>query len=166
MKRLIVLRHAKSSWHDESLTDHDRPLSNRGDHDAPRMAARIGRRGVHAALILTSTARRALDTATILAGALGDAAILQPDPDLYLASPGTLLAILAAQPAAEATIVLVGHNPGLTQLVNMLLPDMRLANLPTAGVVSMQVDIDNWADIGTVAGTTEYFDYPKNPSEV
>lgn len=161
MKRLIIVRHAKSSWKDSTLNDHDRPLSPRGRRDAPQMAGIIAAHGLGHALILTSTARRAHDTAVELAALAGPDTTLQDDSRLYLATPGTILAVLANMNSPADTIVVVGHNPGLTDLVNLLVPDMALVNLPTAGVVGLRIPIDSWADVGTVACEAEYFDYPK-----
>lgn len=161
MKRLIILRHAKSSWKDLSLDDHDRPLSSRGRRDAPEMARRIIARVPGPLHVLSSTATRALATAEALEDAGGDNVTLARNADLYLTSPAALLATLAEQSDAIGTIVLVGHNPGHTRLVNRLLPDLRLDNLPTAGVVSILFPCDSWADIGSAQGTLEFLDYPK-----
>ena len=162
MKRLIVLRHAKSSWDDAGLDDHDRPLADRGEHDAPEMAQRIlDGDDLAGAVVVTSTARRALATADALAAAAGPGLGVIRDQRLYLASPGTILGVLADQPDSADTIVLVGHNPGLTQLVNLLLPELSLPNLPTAGVVAMSLPIGSWAEIGRVPATLDYCDFPK-----
>lgn len=161
MKRLIVLRHAKSSWKDAAIDDHDRPLSPRGKRDAPHMARIIVTHGVEDTLILTSTARRAHDTAVVLANEAGPDATLQDDSRLYLATPGTILAVIAGLDSTAHTIVIVGHNPGLTDLVNLLIPNLALVNIPTAGAVAMRIPIDSWADVGTVAGELEFFEYPK-----
>jgi phosphohistidine phosphatase len=162
MKRLIVFRHAKSSWDDAGLDDHDRPLAARGEHDAPEMAQRIAASDDLArAVLVTSTARRALATADALVAAAEPAPDLVRDERLYLASPRTILAVLATQPDTADTIVLVGHNPGLTQLVNLLLPNLDLANLPTAGVVCMSLPIASWADIDRGPAALTYCDFPK-----
>lgn len=161
MKRLIILRHAKSSWRQPALEDHDRPLSSRGMRDAPLMAQRIIDRNIGPLHVLTSTARRALATAEALAAAEGGDVTLVQNSGIYLAAPGSLLAALATQNDRLETIVLVGHNPGFTQLANRLLPDLRLSNLPTAGVVSILFPCDSWADIEAARGTLEFLDYPK-----
>jgi len=130
------------------------------------MAERIEKRGLDSGRVLTSTARRARDTAAALVSTAGDCISVVHDPDIYLAAPGTLLAVLSRQSNAVETIVLVGHNPGLTQLANMLLPELRLDNLPTAGVVAMRLPGADWADIGAQPARLEYYDYPKNSAAV
>ena len=167
MKYLTLLRHAKSSWQDPSLADHDRPLNKRGKGDAPRMGARLAARDERPSLILTSTAVRARATARLLADALGyPREFLHSDRALYHADPDQILAVVAQQDDAFEHILLVGHNPGLTQLANALVPDLRLANVPTAGVVAIALDILAWRDVTRATGQLRYFDYPKNTAPV
>jgi phosphohistidine phosphatase len=164
VKRLTLLRHAKSSWRDPDLADHERPLSGRGHKDAPRMAERLRVRRARPSLILTSTAKRAFETAQIVARALGyPREFLQAEPALYLADSPAILEVIAAQGESFSDLLLVGHNPGLTELVNQLLPDLRLNNLPTAGVVAMASTAERWADIAARNSTLAFYDYPKNP---
>ncbi|HEY5565812.1 MAG TPA: histidine phosphatase family protein [Gammaproteobacteria bacterium] len=164
MKRLTLFRHAKSSWRDPDLADHERPLSGRGEKDAPRMAERLRVRRARPSLIVTSTAKRALETAHIVARSLGyPREFLHVEPALYLADPATILQVIAAQDEGFSDLLLVAHNPGLTDLVNELVPDMRLNNLPTAGVVAMESTAERWADIGARNTTLIFYDYPKNP---
>jgi phosphohistidine phosphatase len=162
---LLLMRHAKSSWQDASVADHDRPLAPRGLKDAPDMAARIARRGRTPELILSSSARRALQTARVLADVLS----LSPDrlhvvADLYLASANEMLAVIRARTDRTLSLAVVGHNPGITDLVNDLLTDVRLDNLPTAGVVSMLSSASEWRDIGADNASLDYYDYPKSDS--
>jgi phosphohistidine phosphatase len=163
VKRLVLMRHAKSSWSDERLSDRQRPLSKRGERDAPRMAARLAARGSPPTLILSSPAVRALRTAEALAEQLGSAARLVVDDELYLASPRELLAVVAEQPDAHASLALVGHNPGLTELVNRLLPSLALANLPTAGCLGVDLEAATWTDAIDAPARLAFYDYPKNP---
>ena len=163
MKQLILFRHAKSSW-DDALDDVDRPLAARGERDAPRMGKRLKARHARPALILTSHAARARRTAELIARALGAGPeLLRIDKALYLASPDALLGVVAKQNDARACVLLVGHNPGLTELVNRLLPDLALDNLPTSGVVAIDLAATRWQDAGTAATKLPYYDYPKNP---
>jgi phosphohistidine phosphatase len=167
MKQLILLRHAKSSWKNSTLDDADRPLADRGERDAPRMAARLKNRGAHPTLLLTSPARRALRTAEIVGLALGlGAAQLRTVPELYLASPEDIRGVLAAQDDKHDCVLVVGHNPGLTELVNELLPGLALDNLPTTGVVGMELATAHWRTAARMSGRLEYLDYPKNPAPV
>jgi phosphohistidine phosphatase len=167
MKHLILLRHAKSSWTDSSLDDADRPLAERGKRDAPRMAERLKTRGAQPTLLLTSHARRALRTAEIVGRALGlGSGQMRTVRELYLASPDAIRGVLAAQDDAHDCVLLVGHNPGLTDLVNELLPELALDNLPTAGVVAVELDASAWSVAARMRGRLEYLDYPKNPGSV
>jgi len=166
MKRLTLLRHAKSSWDDHGLPDHDRPLAVRGLRDAPTMGKRLAAQGIAPDLLLTSTALRARMTADLVAASLGLAPPIRTEARIYLASPGELLAIIAAQSEAVSELLLVGHNPGLTQLANMLLPDLKLANLPTAGAVSVEYDGEAWSDLDAGGFRLRCYDYPKNPQAI
>lgn len=144
MKNLTILRHAKSSWSDDNLVDHDRPLNARGKRDAPVMAERMARDGIRPSLILTSSAKRAWSTAKHIAKGLSyPVEFLQRERDLYHAGVGRLIDVLAEQDAGFNNILLVGHNPGLTDFANYLVQDLT-DNLPTCGYVSVNVDIDDW----------------------
>ena len=167
MKRLTLVRHAKSSWDDAALADRDRPLAPRGKRDAPRMGERLRIRKARPSLILTSPAKRARATAKILARALHfPKEFLHTEPDLYLAGVHALLGVVYAQNDRCADLMLVGHNPGLTDFVNTLLPKLRLDNLPTTGIVAVDLDVDQWADVGRGRAELVYYDYPKNPEVV
>ena len=163
MKRLILLRHAKSSWSEDGLPDFERPLSSRGERDAPRMGTRLLERSIQPDLVLSSPARRARRTATLVAQALDylDDRI-RLDARLYLATPMEILAVVAEQADAVDDLLVVGHNPGLTELTNVLMPELELANLPTAGTVAIDCATEHWAEIRNVQRTLVYYDYPKN----
>jgi phosphohistidine phosphatase len=163
MKRLILMRHAKSSWDDDDQSDHDRPLSPRGERDAPRMAARLARRGERPSLYLSSSAKRAVRTAEIVAAALeGPREALRVEPTLYLAAPAAILAAVAAQSDAHESMIVFGHNPGFTELANELLPSLKLDNLPTAGIAAIDCAISRWRDVRPESACLVYVDYPKN----
>ena len=158
------MRHAKSSWQDGNQPDRERPLSGRGERDAPAMARRLRARGTMPALILTSHAARAASTARIVAAILGcDPAAVRVEPTLYLASADAILTVVAAQNDRLAELLIVGHNPGLTHLANHLLPELALDNLPTAGVVAIGSDAEHWTDLGRAGRRLLHYDYPKNP---
>jgi len=144
MKILSIVRHAKSSWKDTSLADRKRPLNKRGKHDAPIMGKRILDHGIRPSLIVTSPATRARTTAKIIAGELNyPKEFLQREDHLYHASLDEILDVIVAQDDSFNSLMVVGHNPGLTDLVNFLQPGLT-NNLPTAGVVSVQIDQENW----------------------
>jgi len=164
VKRLLLLRHAKSSWSDDGLADSERPLSGRGERDAPRMGARLRKRGIRPGLVITSPAVRARRTASLVARALDypDGAI-RLEATLYLAAPAEILTVVAAQADAIDCLLVVGHNPGLTELTNLLLPELALANLPTTGVVVVDCAGERWAEVRNAQRQLVYYDYPKNP---
>ena len=167
MRYLTLFRHAKSSWDDPSLADHDRPLNQRGKQDVPRMGARMAQRKERPSLILTSTAVRARETARLLADSLGyPREFLQSDRSLYHADPGRILSIVAQQEDSFAHILVVGHNPGLTELAEELISDFHLDNLPTAGIVAVELSIDQWSQVKDVDGRLRFYDFPKNPRPV
>ena len=163
MKRLTLLRHAKSSWKNVGLDDSARPLSKRGEHDAPLIGERLRARGGGPSLIVTSHAKRAVATAEIVARCLDyPREALCIEPALYLASPATVLAVAGAQDDRYESLMIVGHNPGLTELANRLLPSLKLENLPTAGVVMIELAADSWRMLSGASATLAYYDYPKN----
>ena len=142
MPRLVVLRHGKSSWKDPSLEDFDRPLAGRGVRDGARFGTRLGERLPTPDRVLCSTARRTRDTLAFLVPELVDPRRVCFEDGLYLAPAETLLERIRREASEGAeTLLLLGHNPGLTDLVNLLVdrPADRLENLPTFGVVVLEV---------------------------
>jgi phosphohistidine phosphatase len=164
VKQLILLRHAKSSWDNGALGDFDRPLSARGDRDAPRMGKRLKARHARPGLVLASPATRAQRTAKLVTRALGvRSELIKTDEKLYLAPPASVLAVVARQDDVHDCLLVVGHNPGLTDLVNQLVPDLALDNLPTAGVVAIDLVMASWKNVADAPAKLAYYDYPKNP---
>ena len=161
MKTLTLLRHAKSSWKNRDLPDHARPLNRRGELDAPAMAARVSEAGIRPSLIMSSPAVRAWNTARIVAKEINyPLEFLQREAELYMAGIDDFLGLLRRQDSKFNSVMLVGHNPGLTDFANYLLPDLT-DNIPTSGVVSMAVDSDDW-DLPAGSGVELLvFDYPK-----
>ena len=165
--RLTLFRHAKSSWNNPGLADHDRPLSKRGKRDAPMMGKRLAARGATPSAILSSTALRALTTARFVAEALQyPLEEIQSSRRLYFAGTHEILQFIMEQPAEWPEIIVVGHNPGFTDLANLLLPELHLDNLVTAGCVAMDFPVQDWSEITRVRATLLYWDYPKNPQRM
>ena len=163
MKILTIVRHAKSSWKDNSLPDNKRPLNRRGERDAPVMGERIQEHGIRPSLIVSSPATRAWTTAKIIATAINyPREFLQKEDSLYLASLDEILDIVVAQDNAFNNLMLVGHNPGLTDVANFLVPGLT-SNIPTVGVVSVQIDQDNWSLYERPATELLVHDWPKKP---
>jgi phosphohistidine phosphatase len=144
MKILTIVRHAKSSWDDPGLRDHERPLNKRGHRNAPEMGRRIAEHDIRPSLIVSSTAVRAWSTAKAVAKAVGyPYEFLEKEPNLYHASVDRILDVIRAQDERCNNLMLVGHNPGLTDFANFLVPGLT-NNLPTAGVVAVEIDRDDW----------------------
>ncbi len=162
MKTLTLVRHAKSSWKDASLADRDRPLNKRGNRDAPEMGRRIVAAGIRPSLIVSSPAVRAWTTAKVIADAIGyPREFLQRDDALYLASVEGILDVIAAQDVGFNSLMLVGHNPGFTSLANYLVPGIT-NNVPTAGVISVELDTDDWTLYERPDVKLLLYDFPKN----
>ncbi len=160
MKKIILIRHAKSDWDNPSLPDYDRPLAARGLEEAPKMATLLKKRGIKVDSILSSTAKRAKQTAEITAQVLGiPETSIQWNRSLYHASVDHLLAVIQAQPTALQTLILVGHNPGLTELIVNL--GVRLDNLPTAGQFAFTVLCQDWKDLSANNCSFDWWDSPK-----
>jgi len=153
MRKLTLIRHAKSSWSFSALDDRDRPLNHRGQRDAPLMGRVLAARGFHPDLFCTSLALRALRTAETIAQAVDyPASRIVLDHRLYHADSGDLFEMVQSLNDS--------HNPGLTELVNRLVPE-KLANVPTCGVVEMGFACDRWAAIGRAHLECFDFDFPK-----
>lgn len=165
MKTLFLVRHAKSSWDDPSLRDFDRPLNARGKKDAPKMGKRLRKKNVLPNLIISSPAKRARSTAKRIARELGyDISGIQLEESLYHAEPETIAHVIAQLPDAIQTVMVVGHNPGLTDFANQYI-QVRIDNIPTCGVVAAQFAIQSWKDITQAKGKLKFFDYPKQVDE-
>jgi len=161
MKTLTIVRHAKSSWDHPGLNDRERPLNKRGEHDAPLMGQRVMEHGIRPSLIISSPATRAWETARIIAAAISyPLEFLQREKSLYHASVDTLLNVIVAQDSGFNSLMIVGHNPGLTDFANYLSPGLT-NNLPTAGVVSVEIDQDDWDLFARPATELLLYDYPK-----
>lgn len=162
MKRLLLCRHAKSSWANPGQDDIDRPLNDRGKRNAPEMAQRLRERGEVPALIVSSPARRALATARLMADELGMARedIVIEDA-LYEASVATWLRVIAALPTAADSVLMVGHNPTLTDVANRLCAAVRIDNIPTCGVMRLDYALGSWSAVPGSTPSEWAFDYPK-----
>ncbi|MGE5153657.1 MAG: SixA phosphatase family protein [Bdellovibrio bacteriovorus] len=147
-RELLILRHAKSDWSSGAQADFDRPLSRRGKHDAPRVGPWLYREGLVPDHVVSSPAERARQTTLKVCKGLdiGKKRIVW-EPDLYEASVSDLLAALARCPSDAATVLLVGHNPGLEELVQHLVgDDLEMPAdgklLPTAALARLEMPED------------------------
>jgi phosphohistidine phosphatase len=164
MKTLYIIRHAKSSWDDPTLTDFERPLNNRGKKDAPEMAKRLEKRNVMPDLLLSSPAERAITTCKAIAEKIQyPLSKIKTDKNLYHAEDAEILRIIQSLDNSYNCVWIFGHNPGLTDFVN-LVADAGIDNIPTAGVVACTLTINLWDEVSRKKGLVTFFDFPKKKS--
>ncbi len=160
-KTLVVVRHAKSSWDDPDLTDFDRPLNNRGMKDAPKMGKRLRKGNLKPGLVVSSPAVRALHTCQLICEELKvPVSSIHEEELLYHASASTLLDVVKKTPDSVDTLMIVGHNPGLTDIVDSLCGEGP-ANLPTGSVTFIELPGDSWKKVRPGEGKLRSHDYPK-----
>ena len=160
MKTLLVLRHAKSSWDDASLSDFERPLNDRGKSAAPAMGKAIKRHGFEPDLILSSPAVRARETARLAKESSGSAAEIEHDNRIYEASSKTLTKVLSEVDNRFETVMIVGHNPGMEGLVQALTG--KSERMPTAALAVIDLDISDWSKVGDASGKLRELMRPKD----
>lgn len=158
MKKLLLIRHAKSSWDDPDLDDHERPLNERGERDSFAMARFLADNDEGLDVIYSSTAIRALDYAQVISEFCD--ITLVPELSFYTFDEDELMEILRSLPDSITRVAVVAHNPAVTQLVNRL-TDADLENVPTAAVASIQCDIEEWADLTEASCDMIYFQTAK-----
>jgi phosphohistidine phosphatase len=139
---LLILRHAKSSWKDASLADHDRPLKKRGRRDAPRMGRWLREQDLLPDLILTSTAKRARETTRLATEAAAYAGSIRAARALYHAEPEEIVSVLRTVEEPIERVMIVGHNPGLEMLLEALVDAWH--RLPTATLAQVRLPIPRW----------------------
>jgi len=170
MLTLYLLRHAKSSWVEPGLSDHDRPLDARGQRDAPRMAEYMAEQFPPPQLILCSTARRTRETLDLMLPKLGGAApeVLFEDT-IYEVPPSRLMARLRKLPNARRNVLVIGHNPGmhgtaldLTGAADIALVRDMATKYPTCALAVLAFETDNWADVRPAAGHLTHFVKPRD----
>lgn len=171
MKYLILLRHAKSSWKDISLSDHERPLNKRGRLAAPLMGKRLKKKAIHPRKIITSSANRALRTAHLVAQHINyPTRNIEVNSDIYHASSHKMLEIIAQTSNNIDKLMLVAHNPGITSICNQLFKNSHhyFANIPTAGLITVSITISSWEQIVEIYNSSIQiqvklidYDYPK-----
>ncbi len=159
-KQLTLIRHAKSSWDDASLSDHERVLNNRGRRDAARMGEVLRERGINFDLILCSSAKRARETLALLREQIEikDTAVNYLD-DLYCAPASTLVELIQQVDNNKNNIAIIGHNPGLEDLAAMLSDESE--PFSTCTVMQIEFEMDNWKQVDKTGGKRMLFLSPK-----
>jgi len=164
MKTLLILRHAKSSWKKPGLTDYDRPLNKRGKLDAPRMGELIGEKALVPDLIISSSAKRARQTAEKVAQSCGYRNEVRLEDDLYLAYPDVIIGILRFLPDELNSVMVVGHNPGVEELLR--LSTGREEVMPTAALAHIILPIRVWSEMNSrTTGELVHLWRPKEQTE-
>jgi len=161
MKTLLLIRHAKSSWDNAHITDMERPLNDRGRHDAPIMAQRLIKANIKMDLFVSSPARRAKTTAEVFIGEFGrKGSELLILPELYHAAVQTFKEVVSGLDESAGSAAIFSHNPGITAFVNTL-TSVRLDNMPTCGIFAVTSLATQWSEFLTAGTTFWFFDYPK-----
>ncbi len=144
MKKLLLIRHAKSSWADDELDDHERPLNARGERDSFTMARYLADADEGLDVIFTSTANRALDFAHVISEFTD--VTLVPDLSFYTFDEDELMEIIRSLPEDATRVAVVAHNPAIHRVVERL-SESELEKMPTAAVASFECHVDEWRDI-------------------
>lgn len=160
-KILYLLRHAKSSWTDRSISDFDRPLNKRGIQQAPEIAAILASKDARPQVIISSPANRAFSTAKTMAVALSsDKSKIGSDKRIYEANIQTLMYLIQELDDDLQSVLLVGHNPGFSYLVNTL-SRQKVAPLPTCTLIQLRLDIEHWNELEAECGELISVDVPQ-----
>lgn len=159
MKTLLLMRHAKSSWKDAALRDFDRPLNRRGLLAAPLMAAFMRRKKLRPDLILASPAERARQTAALVIEHAGLSSELRYDERIYEADAPRLLEVVSQADERADELMLVGHNPGMEDLIKALTGADEL--MPTAALARVELDVEKWARVRPQTGRLAWVARPR-----
>jgi len=161
MKKLYLIRHAKSSWKNPGMSDIERPLNKRGKRDAPFMGKLLNNVGAKPDVIITSPAQRALRTSKVMAEELDyPVKNIIINKLIYEADTNELISIIKSIPDEVNIAMFFGHNPGLT-FVNNYLTDKYIDNIVTCGIVEIEFNCDSWKDVNENTGNVISYEYPK-----
>ena len=161
MKTIYLIRHAKSSWKNSDQTDFERPLNSRGKKDRITMGKRLKKENCSPQIFLSSAAKRTIETSLVIAKEIDfEQNNIIFKQELYHASSQEIFRIINEQDNSFETLLLVGHNPGISDL------SYYLSNIPhsfpTCGVAKITFETNNWQEVFGETGTLVFFDYPKN----
>jgi len=162
-KRLILTRHAKSSWDDPTMSDHDRPLNERGEGAAADLGAWLASRGYVPGEVLCSDALRTRKTWSGIAPALPGTPVLELKPALYHAGPDVMLAVL--RHASADTVMMIGHNPGIAEFAARIVAhapnNPEFARYPTGATLVVDFSVATWPEVGFGTGVVDDFVIPR-----
>ena len=160
MKTIYLIRHAKSSWKDSLLSDHERPLNQRGLHDAPLMGQKLKNLFKSPEKIICSSANRTLQTASLIGEIWFPSTPIEKTDLLYQQPTSVVLDLIQSSPSKIKSLAIIFHNPTITHLTNLLC-STSLFDLPTCSVVVASCDSKNWNSVNIGKCNLEHFDYPK-----
>lgn len=161
MKKLTLIRHAKSDWHSSANSDFERPLNGRGKKAAPLIGQRLAERGCAPGLLISSPAKRARQTAKEIAAQIDyQQTAIEYKEEIYEASLNTLINLIGQLDDSNAEVILIGHNPGFSDLGQWLSPETP-DWLPTCGLLELELPIDHWSQVEENCATLLLHDYPK-----
>jgi phosphohistidine phosphatase len=162
-REIVIVRHAKTESVSRAGDDFSRTLTAVGERDAEAMGRFLKEQGIKPELILASSAKRTRRTSKILAAAMGlDGESIRYEEKLYLAADSLIETEVMGVPDSVGTLVVVGHNPGITDFVNRLSPDFILGHLPTCGLVAAKFESESWADFPAAIKTITLIKFPKH----
>lgn len=160
MKNLILVRHAKSSWNNATISDFERPLNERGNRDKTIMGERLKERDDTIQKIVSSSAKRTTQTSIALAKAIDySTADIQYEDAIYHSSVTTMMQFINEMDNSVDTLMLVAHNPGISMLCDYLCGN--LFDFPTLGITKISFDTKDWQEVFRDTGSLEWVDYPK-----
>jgi phosphohistidine phosphatase len=161
MKKLFLVRHAKSSWDYPGLTDFERPLSKRGHRDAPIMGKKLKEKNIIPDLIISSPATRAITTARYFAESMDyPMENINIDERLYEAGPADIIAVISDVDDSVHSLMLISHNPGLMEAADQLTGKV-IENIVTSAIFSIEFDTDSWKNISKKNAGIGFYEYPK-----
>jgi phosphohistidine phosphatase len=162
MKKLYLIRHAKSSWEEPMMSDADRPLNKRGKKDAPLMAKFLSEKNVCPDYMVSSPAKRAWKTAQIMAESLHyPEEKIKIEPAIYEGDMTSLLHLINQMRDTLHDIFFIGHNPAITLLANYLTKTV-IDNIATSGIVCIAFNVNSWSRVDKGTGTLVFYEYPKD----
>jgi len=160
MKTLYLIRHAKSDWSNPNTRDFERPISIRGERDLEIMSSFLSLRAKQPDVVLSSCSLRTQQTTDALTSKTEYTGVTHYLKELYLSSAEVAIDLIQEQSRTVDTIMLVGHNPQINEVANMLL-DEHISKVPTLGIIAINFDIQEWFEISDIKGRLEFFVYPK-----
>ncbi|GAB2457707.1 phosphoglycerate mutase [Hymenobacter qilianensis] len=162
MKTLYLMRHAKSSWNFDDLSDRERPLNGRGRTDAPAMGEALAKRHIQLDLLVSSPAVRALSTAALVASVLKyPHEKIQVVEKIYQADVNDLMRVVHELPNEATSVLLVGHNNTITDFANLLSPS-QIPEMTTAAIVCLRFNTDHWAHVDRTNSEYYFYDHPRD----